>query len=637
MRNRLPVLIVALSLVGCDCGGEITKGATGELFVEEKQISFGATCPKPSDPSLALEPVVKNLRLSNQGNATLYINQLEVEPSRSELFVVDRAKVPETIAAGETAEVPIAFQPLEAGIVAADLTVVADDEAPVVVKLMGEGLNLPPDPVLSMSCPGGKWSNDSCAGPNANYFFVDTPVHSMSEASIELKNGGCAPMRVTALKATTQVYGSEDPATFALADGHATELVVKGGGSEQVRVRFAPKAESSFIGSLEFTTNAPDQKTVALPLRGEGIRPVLELDPILCDFRALPPSCDGLFSVSNSGGQELVIQAVKIYGGNPMFSIAKAPASGARIGPTSTLADAIQIEYVPGPVKGSDLLVVESSGGTATAELRGGSPPVLLTEPEDVLDFGDHLSSTTDYYLPVKIKNVATYHRQLPLTIRSIRIDTTPPSNASDTFELASDGSASCPAAPAPNTQVAPGGEVLACLHFKSTPNGGTFFANLLIDTDDPDYPAPGYLLSVSASTTCNPAPIAEISAPTGAACPCASGEECIGAECHKLASVSAVLANATIVLSGERSWDQVPDNTGACTVQDPSAIARWDWTLVNAPDGSTATLSPSGQGTASRTTLSFDKIGQYLVGLSVYDDSGLVSPPTTMLVTVEP
>ncbi len=637
MRNRLPVLIVALSLVGCDCEGEITKGARGELFVEGLQLSFGATCPKPTDASLPLEPVVKNLRLKNQGNAALYLNKLEVEPGRAELFVVDRAQVPETIAAGESAEVPIAFQPLEAGVVAADLTVVADDAAPVVVKLMGEGLNLPPDPVLSMSCPGGKWSNDSCEGSNANYFFVDTPVHSQSEATIEIKNGGCAPMRVLALKATTQVYGSEDPATFALPDGQADELVVKGGGSEQVKVRFAPKAESSFIGSLDFATNAPGEATASLPLRGIGIRPVLVLDPVLCDLRALPPACDGLFSLANAGGQELVVQAVKVYGGNPMFSIATAPAAGDRIGATSTLANAIRIEYLPGMVKGSDLLVVESSGGTATAELRGGSPPVLLTEPEDVLDFGDHLSSTADYYLPVRIKNVATYHQQLPLTIRSIRIDTTPPSNASDTFELASDGSPACSAAPAPNTQVAPGGEVVACLHFKSTPNGGTFFANLLVDTDDPAYPAPGYLLSVSASTTCNPAPVAEISSPTGAGCPCQSGEECLGTECHRLASTSTVLANATIVLSGERSWDQVPDGTGACTVQDFSVIASWDWTLVSAPAGSTASLSPSGQGTASRTTLSFDKIGQYLVGLSVDDSSGLVSPPTTFLVTVEP
>ncbi|HCF61271.1 MAG TPA: hypothetical protein DFS52_25155, partial [Myxococcales bacterium] len=129
MRNRLPVLIVALSLVGCDCEGEITKGARGELFVEGLQLSFGATCPKPTDASLPLEPVVKNLRLKNQGNAALYLNKLEVEPGRAELFVVDRAQVPETIAAGESAEVPIAFQPLEAGVVAADLTVVADDAA----------------------------------------------------------------------------------------------------------------------------------------------------------------------------------------------------------------------------------------------------------------------------------------------------------------------------------------------------------------------------------------------------------------------------------------------------------------------------------------------------------------------------
>lgn len=638
MRSLLPAVLATLLAAGCNCGDTITKKGGGELKVEEKQVDFGSACPKPTDPALKVEVASKSVHVKNQGNALLELNKFEVEAAKASLFVLDKSKVPPSLAAGEAIEVPITFTPAEPGTAAADLTIEGDEEGkpPTVVKLLGEGKNLPQNPTLSMSCPGGKFSSDGCAAANPNLFFPDTPMNGVSEMTLVLKNGGCPAMEVFDVVVTTDTSLGDDPGTFALAESQPTQLVVVGTVPGNVKLRFSPKVSNSFQGKLTFKSNDPAQKTVAIAIRGVGIVPVIDLSPTLCDFKPRIGFCSGVFHLKNSGQQDLVLNKTTIKSANPMFKLTKWPATGTKIPANGSLPGAIEVEYLPGLKIGSDFLVVDSSGGTATAEIRGGSPPVIRTDPEAFLDFGTKLSTTKEDTKDVKIFNVETYNKQLPLTVASVEIDSRPPSNAAKTFDIPAGSTLA-------GAKINPGSDATTKVHFKSAPNGGNFVANLLIKTDDPSYSPPNaeaYLLSVGASTTCNPAPVAEITSPTTTTCSgsCTGQARCIGGVCHAAGSISISIASQkTVDLSGGASYDLSPDAKGDCTSQDTTGIEKWEWTLPNSgkPSGSNATITPTGIGAAAKTVLTVDRQGAYLIRLYVYDKTGLKSPVTTFTVNV--
>ena len=105
---------------------------------------------------------------------------------------------------------------------------------------------------------------------------------------------------------------------------------------------------------------------------------------------------------------------------NPLFKIVTPEAfAGVKVPAAGQYATPIAVTYVPGIVDGSDHLVVESSGGSATIELHGGSPPSVRTSPATILDFGPGLTHDP-HELPLTVNNVKKYNQQLDLTIQDM-------------------------------------------------------------------------------------------------------------------------------------------------------------------------------------------------------------------------
>jgi hypothetical protein len=186
-----------------------------------------------------------------------------------------------------------------------------------------------------------------------------------------------------------------------------------------------------------------------------------------------------------------------------------------------------------------------------------------------------------------------------------------------------------------------PGATLKACVHFTGGAGSSSYLDQLSVKTDDPLRPEA--LLALRAFLACSRPPVARITAPLGAACPCATGDagtndqECIGNTCHATSLGVASLDVGTFVVSGEASYDLVADTSGACTVQDPTGVKQWEWSLTQRPKGSTATLSPVGRGTNPRTTLTFDTEGWHQVQLLAYDKDGMASAPVTFNVYAGP
>lgn len=623
---------LVLALAACDCEGGKTHASGGVLSVPEASVDFGDVCPKPSSPDTKVATSKRSVHISNVGNALLYVNRFAVDDGAQ--FAFNPAAIPSTLEPGESAEVFLTFAPLKAGAVEATLTVEGDeqDKPAITVPLRGNGKAGSVDPVLALNCPGGKWSNDSCAGDSPNLWFADAPVKGSGEQVLVLGNGGCPPLEARNFKVTN---ADATRGTFALVEGQPSAIAVPGGGTAPLRLVFRPLVRDLPVaGTLTFETNAPDSRTVSLPLQGIGVEQALALAPLACDFSPLASPCTGTFTVTNTSSQQVAFASAALESGSPLFKIASAPAYGAMLAPAESAK--VEVEYQPAIATGADTLVVTWSGGTSKASLRGGSPPVVMTDPADLVDFGDRKTPGTDYYQPITIQNLPTYNRQVPLVIQSVEIDPTFPSNNSAFSVAANPGDlAGCPAAPAPGTQVAVGQSVKACVKFRAPSGGGSFVASLLVRTNDPGWPdASPYLVSVGASTDCNRAPVAQVTALLGTPCPCSADAVCVSNACQATRNFQVSLSEGEVTLSAETSYDQVADASGACTVKDPAAVGSFAWSLDRKPATSQAALAAP---LSPRTRLPLDREGLYVVTLVVADKTSLPSAPVTFSVTAVP
>ncbi|HEY3452603.1 MAG TPA: choice-of-anchor D domain-containing protein [Myxococcales bacterium] len=619
MRPHFPLAAACLllALPACDCGGKTHAGG-GVLGVEETTLEFGDVCPKPDATGVMTLTSTRSVHVSNIGNALLYLNKFAIDDQ--EQFAFDASLVPTSLEPGEGFEVPVTFTPSASGAVSATLTVEGDESGvpPRTVSLLGSGRAGPAHPVVTLSCPGGKWSNDSCAGTNPSLFFPDAAVKGTGTHTLVIGNGGCPPLEVKNLR-----IANDDPAvgTFALSEDQSA-LNVLGGATAPVALRFSPLVRDSPVsGTLTFETNDPAATTFSLSLQGIGVQPALSLEPLYCDFSPLAAPCDGQFTLSNTSSQPVDLGAVSLEKGEAMFKLTQAPAPGTRLQPGEKAT--VQVAYTPAVATARDTLVVDWSGGKSSASLSGGSPPALGVTPGGRLDFGDRKTAGQEYYLPVELTNLPTWNGQVPLTLASIEVDARFPSNSS-AFSLTASPTdpVGCPAPPAGGTAVLVGASAKACVKFVAPSGGGSFVANLLVHTNDPLFPDPdGYLLSLAASTGCNRAPVAEVVG-------------CAGKICPKVPSLEVRLSQGTVRLSGETSYDLVADAGGACTVKSPSAIDAYAWALVRQPATSSAVLSSAD---ASSTELVVDREGLFVVQLVVTDKTSLPSTPVTFNVTAVP
>lgn len=204
--------------------GQVTTGSSGDLTVDVR----------------------------NDGNANLVVTALGTSPAAYTL--VGAPALPLTILPGAApVTLTVRFSPLAAGSHPGTLGITSNDadEGVVQVALSGTGVAPPaPDIVLSAT----------------TLDFGHVATGSTADLTVNVSNVGSSNLTVSAL-ATTH-------AAYTIVGAPALPFVVApGGASVPVTVRFGPTATGTLAGTLDVTSDDPDEGLLAVTLTGVGDAP----------------------------------------------------------------------------------------------------------------------------------------------------------------------------------------------------------------------------------------------------------------------------------------------------------------------------------------------------------------------------
>ncbi len=194
-----------------------------------------------------------------------------------------------------TLEVPVFFNPEEAGNYEGAITIISDDpdEGEVVVGLLGVGVLLQPSITLSED----------------GFDFGVVELGSSSEAILRVGNEGEADLIVESFVVDGDYF-------YLDFEG---ERVIGPDESFDLGVIFEPEDAGEFGGTLTITSNDPENGEIVLELSGEGIavdEPDIAVNNDVIDFGGVlvGEEAEDLLVISNEGNAPLTIEDVTVEG-----------------------------------------------------------------------------------------------------------------------------------------------------------------------------------------------------------------------------------------------------------------------------------------------------------------------------------
>jgi hypothetical protein len=99
----------------------------------------------------------------------------------------------------------------------------------------------------------------------------------------------------------------DDDTAFTV--GAISSVLIQPGNAAQLTVTFTPESANTSTDVLLIESDDPDESTVEVALEGEGIAPMIDVDPGEYDFGTLYIGCEGLLpvTISNVGNDDLII------------------------------------------------------------------------------------------------------------------------------------------------------------------------------------------------------------------------------------------------------------------------------------------------------------------------------------------
>ena len=223
-------------------------------------ISVTSTTPAVPEPEITVSPTSIDfndvtegtssdltVNIANDGTADLNVSSLT---TTNALFTVESPGTPLVIAAGNNADVTVRFSPIAAGAQSGTLNVVSDDadEGTVPVSLDGNGVTPPPnDPDINVT--------------PTSIDFGNVTTGSSDDQTFTIENNGTQDLNVTAVSSTN--------GTFTVS-GIAPPVTITPGNSHVVTVTFSPAADGVQSGSIDITSDDPDEALVSVAVDGEG-------------------------------------------------------------------------------------------------------------------------------------------------------------------------------------------------------------------------------------------------------------------------------------------------------------------------------------------------------------------------------
>lgn len=300
--------------------------------------------------------------------------------------------------------------------------------------------------------------------------FGDVQVGADVARSVRLTNAGDRELVVSAARLR--------PGSAAgLKLDAAGTLRIAGGASRDLTVRFAPRlALGDETGTLELTSNDPQQPSVTVAIHARSVNPQAVVSPRRLDFEAqrlAAPPTTRLVTVRNAGDGTLHVTAVRLAdGGDESFALPVPPTLPHALGRGEKLD--LVVEFAPRQVGVlAGVLEIETDDvDLPRVEVDlfgiGGVPPEASVEPA-VLELGE-VRAGQFVEREVVVRNTG----ERELVFESVRLSGATPAAFSVT--------------PATLDPLPAGGEQVLLVRFApSTGLVGPQVGHLLLDTNDPN------------------------------------------------------------------------------------------------------------------------------------------------------
>ena len=334
-------------------GTGVAGPANGALGASPATISFGNV--------LVGGTVTQPEVLTNSGAAPLNISQISVSGSG---FNVSGASLPLTLAAGQSVNLSVAFNPQSAGTASGSLSVSSNASNPSLTIPLAGTSTLPG--VLSAS--------------SASMSFGTVLVGSSQSLAETLTNSGGSSLTVSQVNVTGTGFN---------VSGLTLPLTLSAGQAASFAIGFDPQSTGTASGSLSVSSNASNP-SLTIPLTGSSTSPgVLSASSASMSFGSvLAGSSQSLAeTLTNSGGSSLTISQVNVTGSG--FSV-----SGLTLPLTLAAGQAASfaVGFSPqsaGAASGSLSVTSNASNPSLTILLTGNSvTPGVLSASSATMSFG---------------------------------------------------------------------------------------------------------------------------------------------------------------------------------------------------------------------------------------------------------
>lgn len=317
--------------------------------------------------------VQKTVTLTSSGTGPLTITSVKM--SGDGVFTLAGIKLPMTLAAGQTTQLSVGFNPLGAGTKTGTITLASNSypDGAATVDLTGEVL-----------APGLKLGADSVSFGTVGIGLQATP------RTVTLLSSGTAPLIIS----SAILRGA--PA-FSMS-GQSFPVTLNPGQKASVTINFHPESEGSKGATLTLTSNAAAASTATVTLTGNSVaEPALKLSTSTVSFGSVAEGTAATpktVTITSSGTVPLTISAGKIMGATAFSMTGVSFPLTLNPGATATLTIGFDPQLT-GEKSGTIELTSNAGGGsTSSIALSGTSFSRKLTLSSGSLAFGNVLINT---------------------------------------------------------------------------------------------------------------------------------------------------------------------------------------------------------------------------------------------------
>lgn len=348
------IFLLLASLLGCQGlsagkGSTQTPSTSGDLGLSKSSITFGNV--------VLGKTATQTITATNSGTASLTVSSAK---SSSPQFSVTAPAVPLTIAAGQSANLSVAFTPSAASASTATISFASDAS----------------DSSLSLSLTGTGITAGQLSASPASISFVNIEVGNTETQSAAVTNTGGASVTISQATATGPGFSITG----------FTPLTLPAGQSTTVNVVFAPQSAGAVSGNVALSSNASNT-TLNLPLSGAALAPgSLTAQPTSISFGSIQVgnSQQQSATLTNTGGSSVTISQASAAGAGFSVNSSSFPLTLAA-GQSTTLT----ITFAPhssGSPTGSATISSNAPNPTLTIPLSGTavSPGGLSTTPPSI-------------------------------------------------------------------------------------------------------------------------------------------------------------------------------------------------------------------------------------------------------------